>query len=142
MSLSNDIQDAIKKSLPSAVAGELQAFIEEAKQNKANLDLVIKERNAKEVELQRLRGIETREANIAAREAAARIKDHDLQLKESVLKAQEEFNNRRVDEMRNLVSTVFGSNRLNYNLNLSVPVKDQYGNTMNYPASGDITKEK
>lgn len=141
MSLNEKVLAAINAELPSAVANELKVFIEQAQIDRSRLDAIIIERDTKEIELKRLRGIESREHMLGQKESNLTARERAVELKEVILKHHEEFNNKRVDEIRNLVSTVFASNRLGYNVNLGVPMKDNNNYTTTAPITGIITKD-
>lgn len=140
MSINAKIIEAINVELPAAVAGELKIFIEKAQADSALLAVVIAERDANELELKRLRGIEAKESDVNRRLAEVVMREGATTLKEAVLKVQQDFNDQRLGEIKQIVSSVFASNRMNYNVNLGVPIVSpgsSYPTTQ--PITGSIT---
>lgn len=142
MSINEDIQRAIDKNLSSEVASRLKDFIFDAEQKAVELKAYIKENEAFKIELNVLRALETKKGELEQRE---RSLDHDeakLDVEKQVLEVKEKCAQSRIDDIKELTRTVFGSNRLNYNLSLH---QSDYNSTTGHNESrtttGDITKE-
>lgn len=140
MSINENIQKAIKESLPEAVAGELKEYLEETEDLKEENKWLRKENDELKEENGNLRNLKSRLDSVELREKQAEKLNQDLNLREAVLKVREEHVEERVNEIRNLTQTVFRSNRMNYNLDLSIPYNvptDGYGN----PNYGNVHHE-
>jgi hypothetical protein len=140
MSITEQVQKAINENLPALAAGELKNFIAEAEANKAALAASRKELDDLRAKQHKFIRFEERESDVTSREKAAYVREQKLALDEAVLKVKQECENQRVSEIRNLVQTVFQSNRLDYALNLNVPVNHPAGYTENKNLYGNITK--
>ena len=133
--LSEKIQEAIAQSLPAAVAGELKDFISQAEVDaKRRYELQLEVNNLQKENL-RLRDLELSEIAVKSRESVVASIENAVTVKEQILTLREEHAKQRVEEIRSLTSTVFGSNRMNYDLSLGLPNpaygrKDQYGCTV------------
>lgn len=138
MELNKQIQKAIAESLPEATAGELKKYLEKADAAKTDLKLLQQDydelaANYEDAtgELRRLRDLKLKRETIDQENATLAVDrmKHDMDVQ--MLELREQHAKDRVLEIRNMTETVFKSNRMNYNLDLSLPLpvsKDQYGN--------------
>lgn len=140
MSLNEKILESINTELPAMVAGELKNFIADAEANKAALDRLRAEHQEAMAELTKFRALNAQASSVTAREVAVTARERAVELTEAIHKVKAECNDQRVGEIRELVRTVFQSNRLDYSLSLGIPVKDPYGSSQIQQTSGTITK--
>lgn len=144
MTLSNEIQEAIKKQLPNMVATELQEFIKQAESDKASL---LKSQKANEdltAELMRTREKQVKlealkynaDANeIEARKLADERRDLKVVLAEAKTKAAE-------DKTNIVVSLVTGLFRnAEYRRNMSTNNSENSSMANNYQPKGNFSSQ-
>ena len=150
------IQKIIAESLPEAHAGELKKFIDDANQLKDDHRVLKMEFKDMEKEYTRLltleikaKNIETKMKDLDKKEATIIRENDEIGLKAKLVELREQHAKERISDMFALTGKVFGSNRMNYNVDFTMPValpKDQYGNVdhcavTQETVSGSISKE-
>lgn len=142
----SDIDAALKaeidKHLPTMVGKQLQERLVQAERDARDLKIAIDTNNALEIKNDKLEDLKINEAELYDREGKVSAREFQVGVKEQLLALREKHAEERVNEIRALTDRVFGSNRMGYNLNLSVPnpshgQKDQYGNML--PGAYDQT---
>lgn len=112
------IKEAIEANLSSEVAGNLKDFITKAEENAVVIKELQVDTKTQHDELLVLRTLNNQKNDLERRERECVNREAMLELENKVLIVKTECQNMRVDEIRGLVSTVFQSNRLGYNINL------------------------
>lgn len=143
--ITQQVEKAIRENLPSAIGEELQLVLKKAQDDAklverqsielSSINLKLKSRDVEELSYEsRLKLVEARELKVTDTE-------HSLAL----AKKDTECANRVVAEIKTIVGQVFGSNRMNYNVSLDVPVKEEqgpnYSTHITRPLTGSIKTE-
>lgn len=117
--LKADLQKAINEHLPNLVGEELKKLINEHEQLKNSNDVLTAANKMLQEQVSKLSHLEGREFAIADREGMLSDENQKIALREAVLKVKEECNDKHLQSMQVLTSTVFQSNRFSYGVNLN-----------------------
>lgn len=142
MELSEEIKKAIQSNLSGLCADELKKFIEVSQENNKKVHRLEAELEELRTTNRQLDGFRQKVIAVEQKERANAAKENELFIKEEILKMREKHAVDRVEEIRRLTDVVFQSNRLSYNMNLSMPNPNYAGNEYNSTSniSGGITK--
>jgi len=146
----SDIDAALKaeidKHLPTMVGKQLQERLVQADRDARDLKICRDSIDTLEAKNKKLESLKINEAELYDREGKVSGREFQVGVKEQLLALREKHAEERVLELRNITQSVFGSNRMGYNLNLNVPnpnygQKDQYGNMLigSYDQTASIT---
>ena len=149
MSMNESIRAAIKDNLSESVSKELQSYLSELESDREELRREQKENLKLTEELADLKDREVAWGRCEEAEEVNATRHAELEKREALLELREKHAEERVDEIRNLTSTVFQSNRIGYNLNLSAPnprygMRDDTGNVdycQSVPMRGELDKK-
>ena len=137
------VQEAIDTNLSGEVAGRLKTFIKDAEITKSNLEIAMTNLHTTKTRLSEIEVFEHTYTDLRARETDIKAKEQKLNFEEKVLEIKTDCQNRRVEEIRGLVETVFRSNRLGYNINLgSSEYNSSTCQTKNKNIDGSITPQE
>lgn len=144
MSLSNDIQDAIRKALPEQTAAELKDFIEKAQRDKselaqckASLELSLKVQQDQTAVIAKAGNLETRENMVKGKEAELIARETQIKHQEEILKIATSNAHSRYNDAMAMMQIVFKSQPIGYafsrqiNENGNEPSRNEnYGSTV------------
>lgn len=139
--ISVEFQEIINKNLPHAVGSELQKVLAKAEKDAETVKFLQAENEKLKQEIKALREKEVEFDNAQAREKQASEKLREYNTKLEILKIREDHAKERVQEIKSLTERVFGSNRMNYNVNLNGSTYTPNG-SHSVNMCGDVSGEK
>ncbi len=157
MTLSNDIQDAIRKSLPEQTAAELKEYIEEAQRHRHLLDQTLEDKirltralEVKSKECATLDSYRNKEGELSAKEKDLEKLKSDLNHQANINDIRRDVAAEKVQHMFEVMKLVFKSQPVGYafatNRNESVQVPDPHNTystkTMQNSSNEYVTKKE
>lgn len=108
----------INESLPGMVGSELKQVLEQGQKDKARADEYEQKNIELSKEVSELKCLKLDRTEVQQRESSVRAEERELEITKKLLELEKKLINERLEDIKNLTSTVFQSNRLGYNISL------------------------